>query len=133
MYKAKRYIAIVVMMCATLLMVATSTLRHHHHDDGAICLILDWGHDNESEHNHPHNSCNDDCAMNVELQQDASQIGYASKAGLTPQLIAVIGGDNSLVPNPTLSESRLIFFYIEHRYYGIVVEQHMLRAPPSIA
>lgn len=133
MNNTKRLIAIVAMICATFLMVATSALPHHHHDDGAICLTLDWCQDDAAEHSHSHNSCDDDCAMNIDLLQDASQIGHASKVGLIPQLVAILTWDNLLFTEPEVPVNNMTFFFIERLYHGIVVEQRGLRAPPSVA
>lgn len=133
MYKMKRLISIVAMMCAAFLMVATSALPHHHHDDGNICLILDIGKSSNDNHEHGHNGCDDDCAMNINLVQDASQIGHASKAGLIPQLSAILDWNISIVPEPEISSAPLIYLYIEHAYHGIVGTSCGLRAPPSEA
>lgn len=133
MYKTKRLISAIALVIATFLMVATAALPHHHHDDGMICLHLDMGHDDEAAHDHGHNGCNEDCAMNVDLIQDASQIGHASKAGLIPVITAIITWDNALLPIPNECDNISPTIYIEHPYKCIVSTLHGLRAPPSLA
>ena len=133
MSNTKRLIAVIAMMCAAMLMVTTSMLPHHHHDGGAICLSLDWHSDNEAEHNHSHNACTDDCAMNVEIIQDASQPGHAMKVWFIPSLTAILSWDNTLLPDPDEKRITQLFYYILPCDAGIVGSPCGLRAPPAVA
>lgn len=121
------------MMCAALLMVTTSMLPHHHHDDGNICLVLDWNNDTEQTHNHSHNSCDNDCAMNIENIQDASQPGHAIKVWYIPSITAILAWDNSLLPEPDEKRISQQFHYILPYDAGIVCLPCGLRAPPAMA
>lgn len=120
-------------MLATTLLFATSIIPHHHHDDGSICISLEMDRDLSNEHNHSHNGCDNDCAMNIDVVQDANQPGHASKAWLLPILSAVILWDNTLIPSPEESNHKTNFIYIEHATPGIVCHSCGLRAPPAMA
>lgn len=133
MYNIKHSIAIITMMCATLLMVATSMLPHHHHDDGSICIAMNVSDDNEDGHNHSHNGCNDDCAMNIDVIQDASQPGHASKAWLIPSFTAILSWNNTLLPDPEEKRITHLYYYILPYNTGFVGSPCGLRAPPTMA
>ena len=120
-------------MFATLLIVTTSIVPHHHCDDGGICLIMDISNDKESEHNHGNNNCEDNCAMNIDLMPEASQIGHASKSGFIPQLIAIVSVYCSALPKPIEQPATSSFVYIIHAYHDIIGSSCGLRAPPMAA
>lgn len=133
MHNIQRLISVIMLFFATFAMVASSALPHHHHDDGSICITLEKESTDDGEHNHAHNGCDDDCAMNIDLVQDASQLGHASKAGFFPTLVAVLSWDYSLLPEPQEHRTSASFIYIEHAYAGIVGSTYGLRAPPHVA
>lgn len=132
-YNMKRILSICILMLATLLTVASSVVHHHHNEDGGICIILDLCNDNDTEHSHSHSDCEDDCAMNIDLMQDASQIGHASKAGLIPQLIAILASNASLLPEPVEQSTTFQFVYIQHAYHDYIGLSCGMRAPPAVA
>lgn len=122
-----------MLMFATLMIVASSVVPHHHNEDGGICLILDMCNDNTDGHNHACSDCDSDCAMNIDLMQDASQIGHASKAGFIPQLIAILSANCSLLPEPVELSTTFSFIYIAHAYHDYIGLSCGLRAPPAVA
>ncbi len=133
MYNTKHMIAIISMLCATLLMLTTSMLPHHHHDDGSICIIWNADNDNNEGHNHSHNGCDDDCAMNIDIVQDASQPGHASKVWFIPSMTAILAWDNALLPDPEVTCVTTLFYYLLPCDTGIVGSLCGLRAPPAVA
>ncbi len=130
MYNAKHVIAILSLLCATFLMVTTSILPHHHHDDGSICLVWNSDNDKGEAHDHSHNGCDDDCAMNIDIVQDASQPGHASKVWLIPSLTAILAWDNTQLPDPDVKRITTLFYYLLPCDAGIVGSPCGLRAPP---
>ena len=133
MHNARRLISVIMMFFAAFAMVASSALPHHHHDDGSICIILEKESTDEGAHSHGHNSCDDDCAMNIDLLQDASQLGHASNAGFIPTLVAILSWDNSQHPEPQEFKTSTSFIYIERAINDIVCSTYGLRAPPFVA
>ncbi len=133
MYNLKRILSISLMLFATFMIVASSVLPHHHTEDGGICLILDLCNDNNAEHNHGCSDCDGDCAMNINLIQDTSQIGHASKAGLIPQLIAILSTGCSILPEPIELSTTFSFVYITHAYQDYIGLSCGMRAPPAVA
>ena len=132
-YKMKRILSICMLMLATLFTVASSVVPHHHNEDGGICIIFDLCNDDNAEHSHSHSNCDDDCAMNIDLIQDASQIGHASKAGLIPQFTAILASNASLLPEPIEQSTTFPFVYILHAYHGYIGLSCGMRAPPAVA
>lgn len=130
MHNLKHVISVCFLMLSALFIVTTSIIPHHHCDDGSICLILDMHND---EHHHNSSGCDDNCAMNVELIQDATQIGHASKAGFIPQLIAILPSQGSLLPEPIEQSTTLSFVFILYAYHDIIGSSCGLRAPPTMA
>ena len=122
-----------MLMLATLLAVASSIVPHHHSEDGGICIILDLCDGNDTEHSHGHNDCESDCAMNIDLMRDASQVGHASKASLIPQLIAILASNASLLPEPIEELSTFRFVYIPQPYHDYIGLSCGMRAPPVVA
>lgn len=119
---------------AAFSMVASAALPHHHHDDGSICIALgDESNATDSEGHSSSEGCSDDCAMNINLLQDASQLGHASKAGFIPTLVAILSWDYALLPEPQESSSTTSFIYVERGSNGIVCLPCGLRAPPYVA
>ena len=133
MYKLKEILSVALLIFATLMIVASSVVPHHHNEDGGICLILDWCNDNAAGHNHGSSDCDGDCAMNIDLIQDASQIGHASKAGFIPQLIAILSTYSSILPEPIELSISFPFIYITHAYQDYIGLSCGLRAPPAVA
>lgn len=133
MHNIQRFISVIAMFFATFAMVASSALPHHHHDDGSICITLDNSLNDTEEHQHSHNGCDDDCAMNVNLIQDASQLGHASKSGFIPMLVATLSWDYSLLPKPEEKYARNPFIYIEHAFKCDIYLPCGMRAPPMTA
>ncbi|MBR2378814.1 MAG: hypothetical protein IKA91_05195 [Bacteroidaceae bacterium] len=133
MYNLKHILSIGLLMFATFMIVASSVMPHHHTEDGGICLILDFCNDNNAEHNHGCSDCDSDCAMNIDLMQDASKIGHASKAGLIPQLIAILSTGSSILPDPIELSTTFSFFYVTHAYQDYISLSCGLRAPPVVA
>ena len=133
MYNLKQILSIVFLMFATLMIVASSVVPHHHTEDGGICLILDLCNDDNAGHNHACSDCDSDCAMSIDLMQDASQIGHASKAGFIPQLIAILSTNSSILPEPVELTTTFSFVYITHAYHDYVGMSCGLRAPPAVA
>ena len=133
MYNLKHILSIGLLMFATFMIVASSVIPHHHTEDGGICLILDFCNDNNAEHNHGCSDCDSDCAMNIDLMQDASKIGLASKAGFIPQLIAILSTGSSILPDPIELSTTFSFIYITHAYHDYVGLSCGMRAPPAVA
>ena len=133
MYNLKQILSIGLLMFATLMIVASSVVPHHHNEDGGICLILDLCNDDNAGHNHACSDCDSDCAMSIDLMQDASQIGYASKVGFIPQLIAILSTYSSILPEPIKLSISFPFFYITHAYQDYIGLSCGLRAPPAVA
>ena len=132
-YNMKRILSICMLMLATLLTVASSVVPHHHNEDGDICIIMDMCNDKDTNHGHASSDCEDDCAMNIDLMQDASQIGHASKTGLIPQLIAILASNASLLPEPIEQSTTCLFVYILHTYHDYIGLSCGMRAPPAVA
>lgn len=133
MHNIQRLVSIIMLLLATFSMVASSALPHHHHDDGSICIPLENDATHADGEGHSSEGCSDDCAMNVDLLQDASQLGHASKIGFIPTLVAIISWDNSLLPEPQEQRATTHPIYIRHAYESIVCSLYGLRAPPYVA
>lgn len=133
MHNIQRLVSIIMLLVATFSMVASSALPHHHHDDGSICIAIGNNNSNSDAESHSSEGCSDDCAMNVDLLQDASQLGHASKAGFIPTLVAILSWDNTLLPEPQEQSLTTHFIYVKHAYKSIVCSLNGLRAPPYAA
>lgn len=134
MHNIQRLISVIMLFFAAFSMVASSALPHHHHDDGSICIAIGSESDAAETENHSSGEgCSDDCAMNIDLLQDASQLGHASKVGFIPTLVVTLSWDYALLPEPQESNHTTSFIYIERGCNGIVCSPCGLRAPPYMA